>query len=211
MACNYCVAELHNLCDEIIALGEDSEYVSCCCYLSEKMGQEQGGEGLLARAKTALAGKDPSALKDVISTGRHRAAVAKPITDGVVCEWAGLKYAGGGVEPIIGCKGTLLYKKRGQYARHHGPDKSVLNNSPENLHLICPVCHNRWHTLNDKYYGDGTGSSRPPAGETWLPNIEWKMHDAETKASAAEIVQNEIWWATHPIDRENIELEEENV
>lgn len=198
--CTYCVAGLHEFCEETEPTGEDS-FVKCCCNTSMAF-IEPGNLGESLRKSLAEPRhKSATALRDVLSTGRHRAAIAKPITDGMPCEWAGLKFAGGGVEPIIGCPGNLLFKKRGQYARHHGPDKSVLNNTQENLHLICPNCHNRWHARNDKYYGDGTGDSRPDAGETWLPNKEFKQHDPLTKATPDEILNNEVWWGMHPLDR----------
>jgi len=44
---------------------------------------------------------EPSDIRDVTSTGRKRAAMMYPIFKDMVCEWAGLAKAGGGVEPII--------------------------------------------------------------------------------------------------------------
>ena len=103
-------------------------------------------------------------MKDPTSTGRKRAAEAAPITVGMVCEWKQLKEAGGGPEPIKGCPGNPATD------RHHGPDKSVLNNEVGiNLHRICSTCHNRWHTANDKYYGKSK-DDRPANGAEWLPN-----------------------------------------
>ena len=76
--------------------------------------------------------KEGTSMKDVLSTGRKRAADAAPIEGGLVCEWAMLKEAGGGIEPIQGCPGNPATD------RHHGPDKSVLNNTVGvNLHRIC--------------------------------------------------------------------------
>jgi len=125
-------------------------------------------------------------MKDVESTGRKRAVLAKPINPGDICEWAGLKNAGGGVMPIIGCEGNAATNV------HHGPDKSVLNNDPDtNLHKICATCHNRWHTINDPFYP----AKRPEGGAPFLPlSGEVIPHDAETKATPEEIVAfNKKW------------------
>jgi hypothetical protein len=112
------------------------------------------------------------------------------------CEWAGLKYAGGGVEPIIGCGGNIIQPvKKGPNKgdRHHGPDKSVINNAPDNVHRICSPCHNRWHAQNNKFYGE-----RPPASQPYLPleEHELKQHDKVTMATAEEIEENEEYWAS---------------
>lgn len=209
--CQNCTLQLHALCENPRPMADSNDF-SCCCWTQggKNSLDESVGGGLLS----SLAGfiKDPpeKEFKDVLSTGRHRAAKAKPLVDGSVCEWAGLKFAGGGIKPIIGCQGNVLTKKRGQYARHHGPDKSVFQNGPANLHLICPTCHNRWHTLNDEYYGDGTAESRPEAGESWLPTIseglQFFEHDPDTRATATELVNNELMWAerkTKKADDEN--------
>jgi hypothetical protein len=102
-------------------------------------------------------------MADVEATGRKRSIAVKPIKPGMRCEWAFLKQAGGGIEPIAGCPGHPAENV------HHGPDKSVLNNDPEtNLSRICSHCHNRWHVANDKYYLE----PRPEHGATWLPDSE---------------------------------------
>src|SRR5690606_19815102 len=119
----------------------------------------------------------PSEISDPLSTGRKRAAMLLPIMTGMVCEWAGLKWAGGGVQPIVGCRGNTLAEfksnadrpegidSRGE--RHHGPDKAVLNNAVgRNLHAICSECHPRWHELNDPSYG----TKRGDAHLQWLPS-----------------------------------------
>lgn len=138
---------------------------------------------------------EPSDITDIVSTGRKRAAMMYPIFKDMKCEWAGLRYAGGGVEPIIGCFGSVIQPSKGpdKGDRHHGPDKNVINNAPDNVHRICSTCHNRWHALNNKYYGP-----RPPADEpfTPLPEYKWQAHDTSTKASDEEIADNETWWAT---------------
>jgi hypothetical protein len=78
--------------------------------------------------------------------------------------------------------------------RHHGPDKSTLNNSPENVHLVCTVCHNRYHTLNDQYYDE----DRPDDGLPYLPLAEFhpQVHDPVSRATPEEQFENEIWWTT---------------
>ena len=175
MPCLPCAANIHWEClfptaDEL-----------CCC-----------DSGLLASVtvESSQRGgpiKEAENMKDPISTGRKRAAIAKPIEEGMVCEWAGLKFAGGGVEPIIGCNGNIATNI------HHGPDKDVLNNDVDtNLHRVCPNCHNRWHTLNDPYYG-----IRPTPGTPFLPLIPFicKPHDSDTKADLKEIFENEMYWS----------------
>ncbi len=140
---------------------------------------------------------DNSKVTDITSTGRKRAAMLYPITEGMTCEWAGLLYAGGGVQTIIGCAGNVLSEERGKYARHHGPDKNVLENRPGNVHLICPTCHVHWHALNDKYYGE-----RPADNTPFLPDdYEVLEHDPFTKASDEERAADAAWWALNPAKR----------
>lgn len=104
--------------------------------------------------------KDADSVRDTESTGRKRAAVMFPIIKGMPCEWQGLKLAGGGVVPITGClKGTAT-------DIHHGPNKSTLGNYVGNVHRICSSCHNRWHSINDKFY-DATR----PSGMYWYPIV----------------------------------------
>lgn len=120
--------------------------------------------------------------KDPISTGRKLAAQAAPIEPGLVCEWAGLARAGGGVIPIVGCIG------RAASDRHHGPDKNTMNNAVgTNLHRICDHCHNTWHALNDPHYGE-----RPEHTKPFLPlEGECLPHDAVTKATPEQIIEAE--------------------
>lgn len=165
-----CLAEFHNEC-----INPAPDGYCCCENLFALVGVEP---------KQRF--KKPEEMKDPISTGRKRAAVAKPIEEGMVCEWSGLKFAGGGVEPIVGCNDNKASD------RHHGPDKDILNNSDDNLHRICDFCHNRWHTKNDKYYGQ-----RPTPGSPFIPippydNLE---HDPNTRASLEEIFKSEMQWA----------------
>lgn len=134
-------------------------------------------------------GKD---MADVAATGRKRASYVAPFEDGMLCEWRGLRFAGGGVKPIVGCAGFPVSH------RHHGPDKSVLNNVLfVNLHRICSKCHNRWHALNDMYYGE-----RPPDGVAFVPlDGGGRMHDPHTKATPQEMMENELWWLKSPEER----------
>lgn len=133
--------------------------------------------------------KDNSSVTDITSTGRKRAAELYPILPGMECQWAGLKFAGGGIAPIIGCLGNVAV------ARHHGPDKNTLHNDAGNVHLICVHCHNRWHTANDGYYS-GERPSGPDTDNKWLPVGEVKEHDPVTKAEVSEIMDNEVYWST---------------
>jgi len=129
-------------------------------------------------------GKDLADYSDPISTGRKRAASMYPISAGMVCEWAGLKRAGGGVSPIVGCVG------RPASDRHHGPDKNTMNNAPGNLHRICDHCHNTWHAINDPAYGERPVHTMPfiPRGEK---GTDWFDHDPDTKATMEEILAAE--------------------
>lgn len=158
--------------------------------------------------------KDPSEIGDPLSTGRKRAAMLLPIMTGMVCEWAGLKWAGGGVQPIVGCRGNTLaeFKKnedkpegidsRGE--RHHGPDKAVLNNAVgRNLHGICSSCHHRWHELNDPSYE----SKRGDAHLQWLPSRPYYDHDPYTKAEDYDRLLSEEWWALSVKDRETFPID----
>lgn len=128
--------------------------------------------------------KDISEYKDPLSTGRKRAAAMYPIEPGMVCEWAGLKNAGGGVVPIVGCLG------RPASDRHHGPDKNTMNNAPDNMHRICDFCHNTWHGVNDPFYG-----ARPDHTLPFIPKgklgVDWFAHDPVTKASTDELIAAE--------------------
>lgn len=202
MSCAYCNMAMHELC----AFFDKNP---CCC----------GGRGFQGESATvldALSGrgtwqKDRLLMADPTSTGRKRAAVEIPdsILNGeLTCEWAGLLFAGGGVEPIVGCGG------RPASDRHHGPDKCVLNNVRGiNLWAICDHCHNRWHALNDKYYvpvgwrsAKLDGDPRPKNGDPWFPNPEfdWQKPDLETKASEKYIQLHEAWWLMSNYQRNEI-------
>jgi len=174
------------------------EDVDCCCGGEVKFtvtgevkhegvseaGEDAQGVDTGYIADGYVGGKDLADYKDPISTGRKRAAEMYPIHPGMVCEWAGLKRAGGGVSPIVGCVG------RPASDRHHGPDKNTMNNAPGNLHRICDHCHNTWHALNDPHYGDRPSHTTPfiPKGEK---GIDWFEHDSDTQAEMSEILDAE--------------------
>ena len=145
----------------------------------------------------------PEDVTDPTSTGRKRAAFLAPILTGQRCAWAGLKFAGGGIQPILGCDGHELIEKKGgepplyQGDRHHGPDKNTLNNALGfNLHSICADCHHRWHALNDPGYG-----KRPDAARPFLPVEPYWPHDATTTFTGEEFAEAEAWWALPVKDR----------
>lgn len=175
--------ECANLYTDSVDLDADSieVFFVCCCGDTQET------------VRTTRAHKADEELRDVESTGRKRAAQVKPILPGDICEWAWLKFAGGGVKPIIGCAGNPAQNI------HHGPDKSTLNNDPDtNLHKICAECHNRWHTLNDKFYGE-----RPPGGAAFLPlKEECLPHDNVTKATDFEVKSNDVLWAAGAMKNE---------
>jgi hypothetical protein len=171
--CPPCICGWHFECYEA-----NYDEGSCCCNglvdeLIETTEVKRGGPT-----------KPDELVTDVTSTGRKRAAVMYPIEEGMICEWANLRFAGGGIKPIIGCEG------RPASARHHGPDKDTLNNNPGNVHRICVFCHVRWHTRNDEFYG-----KRPSPGNSYLPSTgDYKIHDPNTKATELEVAKNEIYW-----------------
>lgn len=87
--------------------------------------------------------KEAKVLKDPLSTGRKRAVKVRTISPGDSCDWRLRKNCGGGKNPVTGCLDGVAKHI------HHGPDKSTLNNEPNNLHKLCNNCHNRWHNAND--------------------------------------------------------------
>lgn len=195
-ACWPCVASLHEECFDLRPVdGEDT--FNCCCFLTSPDSDSGQWAKEIGRPMSSL-----EDITDVKSTGRKRAAMLAPIFKGMMCEWAGLKYAGGGTQPMVGCSGnTIIDKKQGdgihlQGDRHHSPDKSTLNNAVgSNLHRICVECHHRYHAMNDKHY---TGE-RPSGTEQWLPdpgNGPIYLHDPETKATPEDVGDTEAWWAT---------------
>lgn len=187
--CWPCVVGFHDECyDPQLTESVDAQdvWVVCCCSISK----EPDASAFATANPVGRPLLDPGDITDVKSTGRKRAAAAAPIFDGMLCEWAFLKFAGGGVEPIIGCAGnTIENTKTGPHAghRHHGPNKNTLDNMQGNLHRICTSCHTYWHALNNKYYE----GERPPADQPWLPIAPEGMvvlpHDPNTRATEEEI------------------------
>jgi hypothetical protein len=169
-------------------------WYACCCAIDpepEPDTTERRGVG-----RPML---NPDDVTDVKSTGRKRAAMLAPIFDGMLCEWACLKYAGGGVQPIVGCYDTTIKEAKGSGERHHGPDKNVLNNSVGvNLHRICQSCHKRWHAMNDRYYP----ADRPEAGTQFVP-VDYTSypHDSLTLASDEDLESSDEYWMTRTENR----------
>ncbi len=203
--CWPCIVGLHEECYDPVLDTETENvlgsWVTCCCSVSKV----EDAKDFMGIGRPV---SDPKDISDITSTGRKRAAMLYPIMEGMLCEWSGLKFAGGGVEPIIGCDGNTLHSGKGpdKGDRHHGPDKNVINNSPENVHRICSTCHNRTHALNNRYYD----KPRPPAEQSWLPNSKYgevHKHDSKTLATDEERADNEEWWALSKADR-NVVLDD---
>ncbi len=137
--CMYCQLEEHGLCEQPARLepaGNGLFYFACCCSASTNSDtRNEATVGTVGKGVIGRPPKDASDMEDVISTGRHRAARALPNIEGTPCHWRGLLYAGGGAVPIIGCLSGDASD------RHHGPDKSVINNAVGvNLHALCDTC-----------------------------------------------------------------------
>lgn len=187
--CGACRAGFPNECEYS---WDDDNWVSCGEIQFTVSGDVKSREGK-SDAGSADSGyiddgyasvKEIGEYKDPLSTGRKRAAQMYPIDVGMVCEWAGLKLAGGGVFPIVGCIG------RAASDRHHGPDKNTMNNAEGNVHRICDHCHNTWHALNDPEYGPRPDHTQPfiPKGQL---GVDWFNHDSKTKATTEEILAAE--------------------
>lgn len=197
--CYACSVGLFEECENPEDLGNG--YIIPCFYKFDQL--VIGSEPRLGGGSVGGQVKDGKEVKDVLSTGRKRAAMLMPIMQGMFCDWAGLKWAGGGAHPIVGCKETRLAPVKsnddlpqGDWSRgelHHGPDKSVLNNAVgRNLHAICSSCHHRWHVLNDPTYEGG----RPNAAHLqWVPSESYYAHDGQTRASDEDYQASEAWWA----------------
>lgn len=199
--CLYCPQGLHDMC-------HPSEDI-CCCDIAAEMEMKKLASLNLEEDRTSKAPKDPEEKRpvgrplktegftDLLSTGRKRAAKLYAIQPGKICDWAWKKNCGGGVKPVTGCPGNLAKNI------HHGPDKSVLNNSPTNISVVCPGCHNLWHSANDDFYP----GERPEDGSEWLPiDPEGKpikaLSDCED-ATMADIVLSENK-LNRPINAEKI-------
>lgn len=169
--CDACSAEFHLECPKlrIFATGD----LECCCPEPDETIEE----------KLETLSREDGEITDAKSTGRKRAAKLYPLTPDLPCEWQGLKAAGGGSNPIIGCINGIARH------RHHGPDKDTLNNSQGNVHRICHHCHNRWHSSNDKYFLEFFGTE------------QWQAHDSESKAAPEELIKNEAFWKLTPARR----------
>lgn len=176
MSCYSCGSGYHEECINQDASGK------CCCILSNDssapVAEDEEDSGDFRKKKLRSRGKRDATLKDQQSTGRKRAAQLFPLDREADCEWKSRKFAGGGIQPIIGCINGK------QEARHHGPDKNTLNNEVGNVHRICAKCHNRWHTRNDDGY-------------EWASS--YSQHDENTLASAEELVANEFEWLSKKI------------
>lgn len=195
--CWPCVCGLHEECYEPSDL--DNGLSKCCCVLGEPIDLDSENQNGVGRPVA-----DPTEIRDILSTGRRRAQMLYPIMSNMVCEWAGLKFAGGGVYPIVGCRGNIINPtKKGATAghRHHGPNKNVIDNSPLNVHRICATCHVRWHTLNNPTYP----GERPPVDQPWYPEGEWKKHDPDTQATEEDFQEAEEFWSKKPLDRVDVE------
>lgn len=186
----YCHIGLHAEC---VAPVQEDDLISCCCWVADTIEiRAELDDPVEVKEERTRALKESENVRDPLSTGRKRAAELYPITEGMTCEWAELLYAGGGIEPIVGCNGNTLSTTKNGAAIHHGPDKDTLNNAQGNTHRICTRCHNRWHTLNDQYYG-----KRPAGGTPFIPlGGVFKEHDPETKAAPEQIANSEVYWAT---------------
>ena len=210
--CVPCRQTFHDECDEFwVKLADDKEsfeWVSCCCggnfdtykaLKEEDMGFNKGRrvdyvgplvdiEPIDTYIENYFGSKSPKEYTDPLSSGRKMAAKVAPIIPGLVCEWAWLANAGGGVVPIMGCPG------RPASDRHHGPDKNTLNNNVgTNLHRICDWCHNQWHGKNDPHYGprptneDGSVDASVP----FTPDGDYLEHDPVVRAKDDDVYKED--------------------
>lgn len=191
--CWFCAIDVHEECMRPEPIGDTNRH-ECCCERYEVAPTAVAASGSGVRVK------EPGEVTDATSTGRKRAAMLYPIFPSMVCEWSGLAKAGGGIEPIVGCNGNLIFpptKKGGDSDTgdiHHGPDKNTLNNAPDNVHRLCRSCHHTWHSANDRYYG-----KRPAPDQPFVPREQFLAHDPVTRASAAELaLANAGRTATNP-------------
>lgn len=214
MSCTPCKIGWHSECEDAKPIAGTDGYFTCCCAIYPVLNpvkMENSFEHLNPASPRYQ--KPDEDIQDQTSTGRKRAALLYPIpsveSGGMTCEWSELAFAGGGAIPIIGCRGNLIADikaKTGEFWPgnvHHGPDKSTLNNEPDNVSRVCPTCHNRWHALNDPLYAPK--KSRPDAGLPYLPlSGEFKPLDKETKATEAELDWSEKYWSTPTRQREGL-------
>lgn len=200
--CTACAAGLYSECSQPIRTWEawseadDRELKWIIPCVMQFSAVQVGNVTVRANGPSVLSPQD---VTDPTSTGRKRAAMLAPILNGQLCAWSGLKFAGGGVTPILGCNGNKLIEKKGgegdlkQGDRHHGPDKNTLNNAVgSNLHSICADCHHSWHAVNDGYY-DAAG--RPGAAFPFTPVVPYFLHDSVTRFTEEEYAEAQAWWA----------------
>jgi len=83
-----------------------------------RLGTEETGIIEIEKRDVGRPMAEPSDITDITSTGRKRAAMMYPIFKDMKCEWSGLRFAGGGVEPIIGCSGNII-QPAWYYLPHH--------------------------------------------------------------------------------------------
>lgn len=203
--CSRCAVGQFDLCISPVPVEGEEGVVVPCGWAFQQLDDDD------ATPKTSRE-RGLKSLEDMVddpSAGRKRAAQLAPIMRGMRCEWSGLKFAGGGVIPILGCQETTLADVKTQELarekgaddvghRHHGPDKAVMNNAVGvNLHRVCSACHNRWHALNDKFYA----KDRPPTAEPYLPLMPYYAHDPFTVYTGDEYKIAEAWWAKPVAER----------
>lgn len=187
MKCIYCVNEQYYLCENPGDKLCDEDTPPSTTSFSESPRPTITAEEYAASyvpAKRGAPVKTGDTMRNVLATGRKRSIEIAPIEPGDKCEWANLKFAGGGRFPIVGCTGSPAVDV------HHGPDKSVLNNVRSNLHKLCKTCHNRWHTLNDPEF---VPVRRPASGATWTVP-DGLEHDPKTIATDKDRLEDEINW-----------------
>jgi hypothetical protein len=185
--CLACKAGFHDECADMWN-GNLADSEDCCCQGAYSLEPSTAYEAALSADKPDIdayfdgytGSKSLDQYADPISTGRKEAVKKFPIKPGMVCEWAWLKNAGGGVKPIIGCPGHPAE------AVHHGPDKNTMCNIEGNVHRICAECHNRWHATNDPFYGERptTPDGKVDASVPFLPIDQDALpHDPDTFAT----------------------------
>lgn len=199
MACSACAVGFHWECTQGYEREfEGNTFMGCCCNQDNFTAAPSnlrdvlvGSSGLDDKKERGGQIKAAADVRDLQSTGRKRAAKLYPIPKEnapgypMVCEWRGLVAAGGGVIPIVGCLDGLAKDI------HHGPDKNTLSNFVGNVHRICSTCHNRWHTINDRYY-----SGERPNGDTpYVPLEEYDfVSHAIDRATTEQLALSEAAW-----------------
>lgn len=214
--CIPCNAGWHGECEEKRVLDSLDENLYMCCCFESTVDITALSPGIVTPIDTRKF-KANEDIKDQTSTGRKRAAALYPIPTvqegGMTCEWAWLVQAGGGVFPVVGCQGNIIadtkekiYEEDGTTVSiypghaHHGPDKSTLNNDLGNVHRVCPVCHNRWHSLNDDFY-----PTRPESGLPFIPLSGMMVtHDSVSHATTADFAYSDNYWSLSTKARKQI-------